>query len=253
MDMDTYQILGVKFHNVDMAEALQIMEGFLKEEGSHLVVTVGPEMIMRAQEDPEFKRIVNEADLVVPDGIGVIWAAKRCGIELKERVAGVELIEKFAAVLASKEERPGLFLLGAAPGVSEKTAQKLVERYPGLNIAGTGDGFFKEDETAVANIKSSGAQVVYAALGSPKQEKFVRQHGEQAKIKVGVGVGGSFDVISGLKKRAPQFFVKLHLEWFYRLLCEPSRWRRFLAIPRFMLAVAKQKGEAVRKWEEALQ
>ena len=90
MDMDTYQILGVKFHNVDMAEALQIMEGFLKEEGSHLVVTVGPEMIMRAQEDPEFKRIVNEADLVVPDGIGVIWAAKRCGIELKERVAGVE-------------------------------------------------------------------------------------------------------------------------------------------------------------------
>ena len=247
--MDTYQLLGVKFHAVTMDEALKIMEGYLEEDKPHLVVTVGPEMIIRAQQNEEFKRIVNEADLVVADGNGVLWAASHCGIKIPERIAGVELIEKFAEILARRKSQFGLYLLGAAPGVAEKAGEKLQERYKGLPLVGIHDGFFKDEAKVVEEIKNSGAKVIYAALGSPKQEKFVRQHSQEAGLRVGVGVGGSFDVISGLKKRAPQLFIKLRLEWLYRVLAEPSRWRRILAIPQFMWLVIKQGRGAVTKWE----
>ncbi len=248
--MHTYQLLGVKFHAVTMEEALRIMEGYLEEDKPHLVVTVGPEMIMRAQQDEEFKRIVNEADLVVADGNGVLWAASRCGIKVPERVAGVELIEKFAELLSKRQSKDGLYLLGAAPGVAEKAGQKLQELYKDLPLVGVHDGFFKDEAKVVEEIKASGAKVIYAALGSPKQEKFIRQHSQEAGLRVGVGVGGSFDVISGLKKRAPQFFIKLRLEWLYRALAEPSRWRRILAVPKFMWLVIKEGRGAVTEWKE---
>ncbi len=245
--MQTYQLLGVKFQALTMTEALDLMESYLQEERPHLVVTVGPEMIMRAQEDEAFKRLINGADLVVPDGTGVLWAAARCGIEVPERIAGVELIEKFAARLAERGSE-GLYLLGSAPGVAEKAGEKLQALYPGLRIAGVHDGYFKEEEPIVAAIRESGARVLYVALGAGKQESFVERQGERAGIRVGVGVGGSFDVISGLKKRAPQIFIKLHLEWLYRALGEPSRWRRLLAIPRFMALVWSKGKGAVSLW-----
>ncbi|MGM9998047.1 MAG: WecB/TagA/CpsF family glycosyltransferase [Candidatus Bruticola sp.] len=248
--MRTYQILGVKFHAVSMDEALKIMEAYLLEDKPRLVVTVGPEMIMRAQHDEEFKSIVNGADLVVADGSGVLWAAARCGVKVPERVAGVELIDKFAEILAARPEKAGLYFLGAAPGVAEKAAEKMKAKYSGLPVAGIHDGFFKDDGAMASAIRESGAQVVYAALGSPKQEKFIRDYGQKAGLKIGVGVGGSFDVISGLKKRAPKLFIKLRLEWLYRILSEPSRWRRALAIPNFMQQVIKQGRGAVTEWKE---
>lgn len=247
--MRTYKILGVKCHSLTMDEALGRLQEFLRADKTCLVVTVGPEMIMRAQEDEDFKRLVNAADLVVPDGSGVLWAASRCGIKIPERIAGVELIDKFAGVLASRKDS-GLFLLGAAPGIAERAGERLKERYPELPLSGCHDGYFKEDGPVVEQIRSSGAKVVYAALGSPKQEKWIRDRGNEAGLKIGIGVGGSFDVISGAKKRAPQFFIKLRLEWLYRLLCEPSRWRRFLAIPKFMYLVIKNGGGAVEEWKE---
>lgn len=247
--MRTYKILGVKCHSLTMEEALARLEEFLRADKTCLVVTVGPEMIMRAQEDEDFKSLVNAADLVVPDGSGVLWAASRCGIKIPERIAGVELIDKFAGILASRKDS-GLFLLGAAPGIAERAGEKLKEKYPDLPLSGCHDGYFKEDGPVVEQIKSSGAKVVYAALGSPKQEKWIRDRGNEAGLKIGIGVGGSFDVISGAKKRAPQFFIKLRLEWLYRLLCEPSRWRRFLAIPKFMYLVIKNGGGAVEEWKD---
>lgn len=232
-----------------MQEALDTMKSYLEQNKPCLVVTVGPEMVMRAQEDAEFKKIVNGADLVVIDGSGILWAASRCGLKITERVAGVELIERFAEYLAGKK-KDSLYLLGAAPGIAEKAGEKLCEKYPGLPLAGTHDGYFKEDRPVIDEIRKSGASVVYAALGSPKQEKWVRDFGAEAGIKIGVGVGGSFDVISGEKKRAPEIVQKLRLEWLYRMLCEPSRWRRFLAIPRFMKLVIQQGRGAVSKWED---
>ena len=156
--MKAYNILGVKFHCVDMQESVKILESFLEQDKTCLVVTVGPEMIMRAQESPEFKELVNGADLVVADGTGVLWAASRCGIKLPERVAGVELIENFASVLA-KRGSDGLFLLGAAPGIAEKAGENLKKKFPELPMAGCSDGFFKEDEPVIEKIKKSGASV----------------------------------------------------------------------------------------------
>ena len=248
--METYQILGVKFHSVTTEEALAKLESFLREDKPHLVVTLGPEMVMRAQEDEDFKSLVNKADLVVVDGNGILWAASRCGVKVPERIAGVELIEKFAQILSKRTEKEGLFLLGAAPKVAEKTGEELVKKYPGLSLAGTNDGYFKDNDPVLKKVKDSQAKVIYVALGSPRQEKWVRDYGEEAGIRIGVGVGGSFDVLSGLKKRAPQIFIKLRLEWFYRMLCEPSRWRRFLAIPRFMWLVFSKGRGAVEKWKE---
>ena len=247
--MQTYKILGVKCHSLTMDEALGRLQEFLQGDKTCLVVTVGPEMIMRAQEDEDFKNLVNAADLVVPDGSGVLWAASRCGVKIPERIAGVDLIDRFAEILAARKDN-ALFLLGAAPGIAEKAGEKLKEKYPGLPLGGCRDGYFKEDGPVVEQIKQSGARVVYAALGSPKQEKWIRDRGAEACIKVGIGVGGSFDVISGAKKRAPQLFIKLRLEWLYRLLCEPSRWRRFLAFPRFMYLVVKNGRGAVEEWKD---
>lgn len=247
--MQTYELLGVKIHSAGMAEALQQLEAFLSEDKTHLVVTIGPEMVMRAQENAEFHTLVQGAELVVPDGTGIIWAAKQCGITLPERVAGIDMIVKFAEILSKRGT--GLYLLGAAPGVAEKAGEKLRERFPDLRIVGVHDGFFKGKEAeVVANIKQSGAEVLYVAMGSPAQERFVRQYGAEMGIKVGIGVGGSFDVISGLKKRAPQFMIKLHLEWLYRFMCEPSRVGRMLAIPRFMGLVRRAGSQAFKLVEE---
>lgn len=230
-----------------MDEAVGIMEGFLEEDRPHLVVTVGPEMVMRAQENEEFRELVNNADLVVPDGAGILWAGRQCGVDFPERVAGVELIVKFAQRLGVKQAP--LFLLGAAPGVAAKAGENLQRDIADLPLAGVNDGFFKEAEPIVEKIAASAAKVLYVGMGSPAQERWVRQHGQQAGIRVGVGVGGSFDVLSGLKKRAPAWMRRLHLEWLYRFACEPTRVGRMMAIPRFMRAVKKAGREAVQEWK----
>ncbi|MBQ7567850.1 WecB/TagA/CpsF family glycosyltransferase, partial [bacterium] len=226
---------------------LQIMEGFLQSDSPHLVVTVGPEMVMRAQENEEFRALVNGADLVVPDGAGILWAGRQCGVKFPERVAGVELIVNLAKRLG--QLRSPLFLLGAAPGIAERAGQKLREQIEDLPLVGVNDGYFKEPQPIVDKIRASEAKVLYVGMGSPAQERWVRQYGDAAGIRLGIGVGGSFDVISGLKKRAPQWMIKLHLEWLYRLACEPTRVGRMAAIPKFMMLVKKKGADAVKPWE----
>lgn len=246
--MRTYDILGVKFHDASMAQALETLTGFLDGDKSCLVVTVGPEMVMRAQENKEFRDLVEGADLVVPDGTGILWAASQCGYKLPERVAGIDLAVNFAGILA--EKNMPLFMLGAAPGIAEKAADKLRQRFPKLVIAGTHDGYFKDHDEVVKQIAASGAKAIYVAMGSPAQEKWVRQHGEAMGIKVGIGLGGSFDVLSGMKKRAPVWMQKLRLEWLYRFICEPSRIGRMMAIPKFMLKVFRNKPAVKVRSEE---
>ena len=239
-------VLGVKLHPVSMDQALDRLEAMARSGRFHLVVTLGTEMVMRAQEDPEFLRLVNGADLVVADGAGLLWAARRCGTSLPERVAGIDLVGRLAERLA----RTGgsFYLLGAAPGVAEEAARTLAQRHQGLGLAGVQDGYFREEEPVVEAVAASGASVLLVGLGSPRQERFMRQHQDRLGVGVGIGVGGSFDVLSGRKTRAPKWMIRLHLEWFYRLLCEPSRLGRMLALPRFMLAILRSKGRAVTPW-----
>jgi len=203
---------------------------------------------MRAQHDEEFRELVNGADLVVADGAGLLWAARRCGLSLPERVAGIDLVSRLAETLAGSDG--SFFLLGAAPGVAEEAAQTLRHRFPGLRIAGVQDGYFRDDESVVQAVALSGADVLLTGLGSPRQERWMRQHQDRLGLGVGIGVGGSFDVLSGRKTRAPGWMIRLHLEWLFRLLCEPSRLLRMMALPRFMGRVLGSRGHAVTPWTD---
>lgn len=242
-EVQSLQILGVKVHRLSMHEALTRLEALLEENKFHQVVTLGVEMIMHAQHDAEYRELVNQADLVVPDSVGVVWASRRSGYPLAERVPGVELIPLLSTLPSGR--KPRTFLLGAAPGVAEAAAASLTQRF-GLQIAGTMHGYFKDDQEAIGAVKASGADILLAALGFPRQEKWMQRHGSELGVRVGIGVGGSFDVFAGKVQRAPGWMCSLGLEWFYRLLRQPSRFTRMLALPRFMLQVVGQGAEGAR-------
>ncbi|MEW6277046.1 MAG: WecB/TagA/CpsF family glycosyltransferase [Candidatus Eremiobacterota bacterium] len=228
------EILGVKVHRVSMDETVARVEAFLGEKDFHLVVTLGTEMIMRAQQDADYRDLVNRAELVVPDSFGVVWASRRTAYPLAERVPGVDLIPRLTRLPCGR--RPRLFLLGGAPGVAEEAARALSDLY-GADVAGTLHGYFREDEPVVQAINSSGAEILLAAMGFPRQEVWMARNRHRLNLRVGIGVGGSLDVLSGRVERAPTLFCRLGLEWLYRLLRQPSRFTRMLAIPRFMLQV----------------
>ncbi len=244
----TLRVLGVKLHAVSMDQAVERVLTMAHQPGFHLVVTLGTEMVMRAQHDEEFRELVNGADLVVADGAGLLWAARRCGLSLPERVAGIDLVCRLAETLAGS--KGSFFLLGAAPGVAEEAARTLCKRFPGLQIVGAQDGFFREDGPVVQAIAASEARVLLTGLGSPRQERWMRQHQDRLGVGVGIGVGGSFDVLSGRKTRAPGWMIRLHLEWLFRLACEPSRLLRMMALPRFMGRVLGSRGQAVTLWSD---
>lgn len=237
------EILGCPLDRVTMAQTLDVLRGYLKTNKFHLVVTIGSEMIVRAQTDHKFREAVQAADLVVPDSIGAVLAARYAGYPIRERVTGVELTQQMARQLGPSLR---LFLLGGAPGVAETAAHKLLNLGPGVNIAGTHDGYFKDDAEIVARVKASGANVLLTALGFPRQELWLQRYGPACGVQVGIGVGGTLDVISGRVQRAPQVFQRLGLEWFYRLALQPSRWRRMLALPKFAIRVLTGGKRAVR-------
>jgi N-acetylglucosaminyldiphosphoundecaprenol N-acetyl-beta-D-mannosaminyltransferase len=201
------------------------------------VVTLGVEMVMYAQRDARFRETIAHADLSLCDTIGILLASRARGGPLRERVTGVDLIGPLAQRSAERGDIR-LFLIGGAPGVAERAAGALGAHYPGVRIAGIRDGYFTpaDDDAVAAAIAASGANVLLAGLGSPKQEFWLEKNLSATRCAVGIGVGGSFDVIAGTKKRAPRALQQLGLEWFFRLVQEPSRWRRQLALPQFALA-----------------
>lgn len=229
-------VLGVAFDNVTMDEAVDRAVALLEEDGPHLAVTPNPEIVQRANQDPEYAELLKQADLVVPDGIGVIYAAKILGTPLKERVPGVDMASNLMARMAGTGKR--LFLLGAAPGVAEKAAVNLQAKYPGLVVCGTHDGYFKEDGPVVEAIREAHADVVFVCLGFPKQEKWAAANGQAAGAKLYIGLGGALDVFAGKVDRAPEQFQKLGLEWFYRLVRQPSRIGRMAKLPLFLVSAA---------------
>ena len=232
-------VLGVGFDNITMSEAVTRGMELLRTEGTHYVVTPNPEIVEVCRENPAAKEAVNGADLVLPDGIGVIKGAAMLGTPLKERVPGIE----FAAHLMERmaEEGMSLYLLGAKPGVAEMAAKNLTEKYPGLKIAGSHDGYFKEDGPVVEAIAASGADCVFVCLGAPKQELWIRKNGEATGAHLLCGLGGCLDVFAGVVERAPKFWCDHGLEWFYRLLKEPKRIGRMMKLPLFLVHVKQEK------------
>ena len=232
-------VLGVGFDNLTMDEAVARAVELLGEEGTHYVVTPNPEIVEVCRENLAAKIAVNEADLVLPDGIGVVKGAAMLGTPLKEKTPGIE----FAGHLMGKMAETGksLYLLGAKPGVAEQAAEKLAAQYPGLRIAGTHDGYFQEDGPVIEAIRQSGADVVFVCLGAPKQELWMKKNGAATGAKLLCGLGGSLDVFAGVVERAPKFWSDHGLEWFYRLCKEPRRIGRMMKLPLFLVHVKQEK------------
>lgn len=222
-------ILGVMIDDLTVSEAVEAGARLLDEPGAHYVVTPNPEFLLSAKQDEAFRQVLNQADLALPDGIGVVYAAKILGRPLKSRCPGVDFAQGLMSVLAQNGKK--LFLLGAKPGVAEKAAGNLVRNYPGLVICGTHNGYFKEDAPVVEEIRASGADVVFVCLGAPKQEFWMSRNASAAGVSLAVGLGGCLDVFAGNVRRAPEAWQKAGLEWLYRLIGEPSRFGRMARLP----------------------
>lgn len=238
---NTVDILGVRIDKLTFNEALDIAENLVHSEGVSAIFTPNPEIIMCAKQDNELRKILNGADLCTADGIGVVYGAKILNDPVPERVAGFDLTCALLDRLAKTKD--GVFLFGAKPGVADIAKANLEKKYPGINIAGTRNGYFKpEDEPKIVDeINKSGAKLLLVCLGAPKQEKWIEAHKAELNVNLCMGVGGTLDVLAGVAKRAPEVFIKLNMEWVYRLLKNPSRIGRFAALPKFMIEVFKAK------------
>lgn len=232
------EILGCRLDAVDAADAAAQIMALVRQGSAAQVVTLGTEMVVHAQRDERFRAIVNGAALSLCDTVGVLAVARRRGAALHDRVTGVELIDELCR--RSATEGVPVYFLGGAPGVAADAAGILEALHPGLEIAGVRDGYFRPEETGdvVESIRSSGAQLLFVGLGFPRQEYWLHEHLRETGCGAGIGVGGSFDVISGRIDRAPPLMRRFGLEWLYRLVKEPHRWRRQLALPYFVWLVA---------------
>lgn len=238
--MNTAEILGVRFSAVTMEEAVEAAMARIRAQEKGYVVTPNAEIVYLCRSQPDLTALLNGACLTLPDGIGVVYAARLLHRTLPGKVAGVDFAEALMARMA--REGRSVFFLGAKPGVAELAAQKLTEKYPGLVVKGCRDGYFQDDAEAVAAVNAAGgADLALICLGAPKQERFMKAHQDELQATLLCGLGGSLDVFAGTVRRAPDIFIKLGLEWFYRLLKEPKRIGRMMSLPKFMLVVLKTK------------
>ena len=240
-------VLGVKMSTMTMDETVKKLAEYLGDGKVHTVYTPNSEIIYMAYKDDEFKKVLNSADIKTPDGIGAVYASKILKKPLSERVAGYDLMHAFLKYAAQKGAR--VFLFGSKPGVAENAGKMLCEKYSGLVICGTRDGYFKDEQTdeIINMINDSNPDIVLVCLGAPKQEKWIYTNKDKINKGIMMGLGGSLDTLTGVTQRAPEIWQKLGLEWAYRLVKEPTRIGRMMALPRFGLTVLfkgkRYKGE----------
>jgi N-acetylglucosaminyldiphosphoundecaprenol N-acetyl-beta-D-mannosaminyltransferase len=237
----TVSILGIRIHNIGALETTDRLEEMAMSSEPHHVVTINPEYVMIAQQNREFRQVLNDADLALPDGAGLLWASRVVGRPLQARVTGIDTVEAFAARAARRGFR--LFLLGAADGVAEKAARRLQQKYPGLIIAGTysGSPSADEEEEICERILAAKTNVLLVAYGAPRQDLWIARNLKRLGVQVAMGIGGTLDFIAGVSIRAPRWMREHDLEWLYRLIREPYRWRRMLTLPKFVVAVLQEK------------
>lgn len=230
-------ILGVYFDAITMKEAIKRVVRFLDDNQLHTVYTCNPEIVMEAKKNESFLNLINNGDLVVADGIGVVIGSRIIKHSLPERVAGYDLVQNIFNVI--KDTNKTVYFFGAAPGIAKKAVERMKDKYPGLKIVGYHDGYFdqEEEKKIIDELVTLQPDLLLIGLGAPKQEKWVSMHRDQLGVKVCIGVGGSFDVMSGEVKRAPKLFIKLGLEWFYRLVVQPTRIKRMMRLPAFLFHV----------------
>ena len=236
------EVLGIRFDDLTREEAAQAGAALLEEDKFHYVVTPNPEFILAAEKDSEFTQVLNGADLVLADGIGVVYSAKIQGTPLKGRVPGIEFAVDMLSCLNQRGGR--LYLLDAKPGVAEEAGRHITEQYPGISLCGTQDGYFKDEEAVLLKVAAARPDLLFVCLGAPKQEKWMARWGRHTGARLAIGLGGALDVFAGRVERAPQSWQKLGLEWAYRLKKEPQRAGRMAKLP---LVLVKAAGRRLKK------
>jgi len=236
----SYTIFGLKIDNLTKKEAIEYVRKFLLDDSFHYIVTLNPEGVVIAHENEDFKRIVNQADLVVADGSWLIKASRFLNKGLKERIAGIDLlldILKFCS-----ENHIDVYLLGAKEEVVSKARENLEAMFSGISIVGFHSGYFdyKGEDDIIEEIKRLKPGFLVVGLGMPKQELWMSRH-RDLPVRLAIGVGGSFDVLSGMIPRAPRWMQSIGMEWLYRVIQDPKRFKRLAFIPRFFLLVLKSK------------
>ena len=235
------EILGVRVHAITYRQTLDLIERWIEQGGPHQIATANPEFVMAAQRDAAFRQTLNAADLCTADGIGLLWAARLLGQRLPERVTGSDLAPLLAQRAAERGWR--LYLLGAGPGVAERAAQVLRRKSPQLRVVECYAGSPAESEAPaiIARVAAVQPDILLVAYGAPAQDLWIARHKAVLGAPVMMGVGGAFDHIAGVRRRAPAWLQRIHLEWLFRLITQPWRWRRQLALPRFVAAVLRQR------------
>lgn len=242
--MTRIQILGVRVDDVTYAEAMTQIEFFLNPPGLHHLATVNPEFVVMAQTNPEFMRVLNTTALNVPDGVGLLWAARRMGTPFRERVAGQDLVARICALAVKRGKR--IFLLGAREGVAEHAAETMRTQTPGLEIAGcfAGSPAAEQEQAICERINAAHADILFVAYGPPKQELWIARNAPRLpNVSLALGVGGTFDTLAGIVPRAPQWMRDAGFEWTYRLLREPRRIKRQMSIPYFMWLILTRQNK----------
>lgn len=237
--ISTIPILSIPINNVTLEEARDLAFQCLAEGKAAAIATANAEMVMFAQADPELADILRHADLVVPDGAGVLWAAEQQGENFKERVTGVDLACSLLAKAAARQTP--VYLFGGVEGIARQAAENMQKQYPGLHVVGTHSGYFTaaEETAIIQDIRDKGTQILLVALGVPKQEKWIHDHLYELGPCIAMGVGGTLDVLAGKVCRAPKWMQEHRIEWLYRLLKEPTRFKRMLALPKFVFTVKR--------------
>lgn len=247
--MESINIFGIKIHNTTLEETTELLRKFLEEDGLKKIYTPNTEIVMAAKDDENLKELLNKGDLIIPDGIGLIYGSRIQKRPLKERVTGFDTSIKLLEI--GNEKGYSIYLLGGKEGVARDAAKNIKEKWPNIKIAGYHHGYFKgshlglkneeEEEKIIKDINEKNPDIIFVGLGFPKQEIWIDANKDKIKGKVIIGNGGVMDILSGNAKRAPEIYQKLGLEWFYRLIQQPSRIKRQLVLPKFMLYVLFNK------------
>lgn len=247
--MDKVIICGIDIDNITMKDTIKKVEGYLKEDIPRRIYTPNTEIVMEAKDSKDLRDILNQGDLIIPDGIGLIYGSKLRKKPLKERVTGFDLSIEILKI--ANENNYSLYLLGGKEGVTKEAAENIKKEYPNIRIAGYHNGYFKGTHIGIENsdeekiikdeIKNAKTDILFVGLGFPKQESWINDHINDLNIKLAIGNGGTMDIISGNSKRAPEIYQKLGLEWLYRLIKEPSRIKRQILLPKFIFYVLFNK------------
>lgn len=236
------RILDIPFSIMGLDETVRYCESLMRSQVPHHVITANPEIVMMAQENQRLRNIIEAADLVTCDGTGIVWASQFFSdFPAKERVTGFDLTLRLLTLC--EKEGFSVYFLGTTPAIIDAAVAKIRQEWPALTIKGYHHGYFRGDDenNVLADIRDKKPNILFVALGAPKQEYWISDHLPTLPVNMAMGVGGTFDVLSGTMKRAPVVWQRLRLEWLYRLVQQPSRWRRMLVLPKFVMNVLKSK------------